>query len=439
MSTLFPFQQLGIEWLSKNHRAGLFDEQGLGKTVQALLAADRAGIKRLLVVAPTAVADNWRKEAQRWAPHRRPQAILSGRTTIDPRATLVIVTHGLTFDSLINVQLWGFDGVVVDESHVFVKPTAQRTAALLLGEHALVRRSRISWLLTGTPMPNNPMELWTPLAGMAPDRLRDKSTGKLLNYDEWRERFCVTKPSGYGDGYSVIGVKNVPELKERLKGFSLRRLKKDVLPDLPPIRYSTVALTVDTPTMWLVDQLEPEKQLMKLGLPDDEIVEALQQEPSFNEWWHACGLAKVPGTIDLLENDLRGGMKKVIVVAYHLDVIAQLTAGLAKFGAVSLTGSNGAMERSAIVDAFQNDPETRVIVLQIQAGGVGLTLTAAADVVFVEQLPSPGKNAQAADRAHRIGQTERVLVRCLYLPDSIDEPMTEILTRKAAMIAEVLS
>ncbi len=433
---LFKHQVSGVEWLTTRPRAGLFDDQGLGKTITAIVAADLLSIKRILVLVPTVAAYNWLHELRMWSSGRRVQLVLSARDPIDLAADVVVVTHGLVFVSEVNKQLYGFELTIIDEAQNMRNPTAKRTKAVYLGPEALVRRTPYVWPLTGTPTPNNPTEIWSALAGVDPERLRDKTTGKLLSYTQWRDRFCVMAPSGYGNGFKIIGIKNAPELRERLGSFGLRRLKKDVLKDLPPLRYGTVALTVDAK-----DLASLPKTLIEFDdvnrLDPDELLEDMKRNESFARWRRLCGLAKLNAAIELMRADLDSGMQKVILVAHHRDVIDGLVHGLTEFGATSITGDVPPLVRQNRVKAFQTDPGVRVIVLQIQAGGTAITLTEASDVVFVEQSPVPGENAQVADRAHRIGQTKSVLVRFLYLPGSVDEVFVDILARKTQMIREM--
>lgn len=440
---LYPHQLTGVQWLLAHPRGGLFDDQGLGKTAQVIVAADRLNVDngrvahvvapqwvsppraRMLVLSPSAVAHNWQRETARWSPNRRAQVITSSSQIVQRDADTVVVTHSLLLKKAIVDQLRGFDVTVLDEAHFFRTPSAKRTRAFFLGADAIARRSRYCWCLTGTPMPNNPSELWAMLAGIAPDRLREPN-GNLLSFSRFRDRYCVTVDTHYG--LKIVGAKNVPELKQRLDGFALRRLKTEAL-NLPPVRWGVVALD---------GEALPTEPNAPRDLEDDTYLAAVQRDASFAQWRHASGLAKCDAAIELLKSDLESGMRKVVVFAHHLDVINRLHAGLREFNPVQLTGATPPTVRQAAVDNFQNDPQVRVFIAQLTAGGVGITLTAASDVVFVEQSFVPGDNAQAADRVHRIGQTMPVLVRFLSLAGSVDEVLVEILARKTEMISAVL-
>lgn len=435
---LFPYQETGAQWLVDHERAGLFDEQGLGKTAQAIVAARKLGVRRLLVVAPSSVLHNWQREIARWDPSRSSvvltsstQSPLAGSTAQQPSA--VIVPHTLLVRPQFVERLQGFHCVILDEAHRFRKPTAKRTRAFYLGKDAVCRRSRFVFVLSGTPMANNPCDWWTMLAGLDPERLRDKETRKLLSYTQWRDRFCITRPAFNNRGVVVLGVKNAPELRERLKGFGLRRLQTQVLQELPPVRHVTVPLTCAENV-----DVAFQRENKFAPLEPEELLKMAQGE-QFSTWRKRCGLAKVAPAAELIADDLESGVDKMVVFAHHREVLSGLAEALADYGPVCITGGQTAAARTACVDSFQLCDATRVCLVQIDAGGVGITLTRASRAVFVEQSFVPGDNAQAWKRIHRIGQDRAVLVRYLCIANSVDEVLTDVLARKTQMIQETMS
>jgi SWI/SNF-related matrix-associated actin-dependent regulator 1 of chromatin subfamily A len=420
---LYPHQEVGVEWLCKTPRGLLADDQGLGKTIQVVVAAKRLGCRRVLVVAPAAVTFNWRAEFVKWASLRPDDVQVIGYSgeDVERAPRVVVVAHSMLFREplLGKMRKERFDVVAIDEAHYFRTPGAKRTLALYSGREAICRLAPRSWALTGTPLPNgDPAEVWTMLAGMAPERIRGED-GKLLTWGQWRSRFAVTVPTIYGD--RVESLKNLPELNRRLAGFMLRRLKKNVLTDLPPIRWSTVALdslAIDRSTLATVDREDGE---------------------AFATWRHNCGVAKVRPTVELLKTELEGGLPCVVVFAQHVEVLDRLCDGLAKYRPLRIDGTLSAYQKAEVVNEFQRDGSPhRVIVVQLQSGGVGITLTRASDVVFVETSSVPGDMAQCADRVHRIGQKSSVLVRILALAGTVDEVYADALARKSAMVSEVM-
>lgn len=436
---LLPYQRTGVEWLRKHARTGLYDDQGLGKTVQAAAAIEQLGLGRVLVVAPTSVLYNWQRELATWA--GLDSVVLRERTDRPPAGGGVIVSHGMLVDEDFTAALRDarFDLLVVDEAHAFVHPQAKRAAAMFLGRDALCRSTPRTWLLTGTPMPNDATELWLPLAGIAPERLRHN--GKLLTFDQWRDRFCVTRRARAGRTMRtvVVGLRteNAAELRKRVAGFALRRLKKDVL-NLPPLRTGYITVTLEEPGLLQGPPGLDEFAAAFDGAPVDEVVPVPK---SIMEWRRKVATAKAWPLAELLSDELDADPRaKVVVAAEHLDAIAQLARVFTARGMrpVSITGATSASERAAVVDQFQTDNHCRVFLGQITAAGVGITLTAADSLVFLEQSFSPGKNAQMRDRIYRIGQSRPVLIRYAVAPGSSDELVSRVLARKSDMVRQVM-
>ena len=467
---IYPHQLVGADWLATRPRALLLDEQGLGKTITAIAAADQIGklsrasklpgsVESILVVAPSVVLHNWAKEFKKWSPTRTGQIIKHGRDNISPHVSVVIVSHKLFHSPYIQAQILDaqWDLVIVDEVHMFRNREAQRTEALY-GKHqnekaatdlfearaadgdcVMAATDRL-WGLTGTPIPNNVSELWTHLRALAPELIPNE-VGKPMSFSAFRARYCKTRPTRYGT--KVVGNRNLAELKERIGGFMLRRLKSEVL-DLPDVRFETVALQ-PTKMPWEFKIICDEVEAL---IADEDAGDAtaahgfaaLRASSDYARFRRWCGLAKVEQTVELLKAELEfGALDKVVIFAHHTDVVHGIADGLAGFGALQITGATPPGQRTAVVDTFQRSDDHRVVVCNIVAGGVGVTLTAASDVVMAEMSFVPGENAQAADRCHRIGQTRPVRVRCLALAGSIDSDIVEILTTKTRMIREVLS
>lgn len=423
---LYPHQITGVEWLQQRTRAGLFDDMGLGKTITAIVAAQKAGVDSMLVIAPTVVAWNWAREIQRWS-HRQvfvldSAAKLARADEASMLGAVIVTTHGLTISKPVFewLRIVKWDLVVLDEAHLFRNASAKRTRAFY-GTGGIVHRANRVWLLTGTPMPNNSAELWPHLRGLWPDRCP-------YSFEAFRKEFCELEWSPFTNDWKVIGNKNLPGLRALIDGLFLRRLKSQHL-DLPAIRWETVVLpSGDVPPR--LAEIDAEFA----GLPMEEVLEHLRRSTEFAEWRHLCGVAKIASTVELLQQD---DLPKVVVFAHHLDVLDGIEAGLGAANCIKITGEVSAADRQELVDCFQR-LDVRYALCQITAGGTGITLTAASEVVFVELSFVPGDNKQAADRCHRIGQTEPVRVRVLSLANTVDELTSEILARKTAMIGEVL-
>lgn len=460
MPELYPHQITGAEWLRVRSRCGLFDEQGLGKTYTAIRGAQLRGCRKLLVVSPSIVLWNWRREIEALAPEWSVQVIDGEGVLVDPFVSAVVISHGLIRRDALHKQLLQqgpWDQLIVDEAHAFKSEKVQRTQRLYQfgdnGRKALTDVCGDVWPMTGTPMPNDASELWTHLRALAPE-LISGAHGRPMTSAEFMGRFCVTRWNRYRE--VVVANKNLDELRAMVKSFALRRLKKDHLPDLPPIRFELLTLT-PTVLPWelraLDDLIRPsvlaatEKALAEsvVATADGEAdagmaFAALGRHVDFSRFRAICGAAKVDPCVDLLTEELRSGqLEKVFVIAHHLEVIRRLAQGLSTFGVLQITGEVGSKERTERIEQFQTDPKYRVMVGQITACGTGATLTAAREGFMVEMSTVPGINSQAVDRLHRIGQKERVRIRCVALANTSDEAITRLLRNKTRMIRELLT
>jgi SWI/SNF-related matrix-associated actin-dependent regulator 1 of chromatin subfamily A len=443
-----PFQLAGIAYAMARQGTLIADDMGLGKTIQAIgrINADPS-IESVLVICPKSLTINWQRECRRWLARDLP-------VSTNPRAKrgVVIVGYDQAVGLVETVKVPGkkprkmahpipaldhpWDMVVPDEIHLCKNHKTQRTQVV----SALMVHGRIRLGLTGTPIVNRPMELWPIVRMIDPANWVEK-----CGYGRFRGR--------YGSGL------NSKELQDRLRATCMiRRLKADVLKELPPKRRQVVELPATEETRELVaaevaawdsaeearEELRIRVELAKASEDPAEYVAAVAAlraaiHVGFEQMSllrHSTALAKVPYVIEhvraALEDDPGA---KICVFAHHHDVIDAIQAGLADFGAVQLTGDDSVATRQATVDRFQDCPECRVFVGGIQAAGVGITLTASSHVVFGELDWVPGNLTQAEDRVHRISQlAESILVQHLVLEGSLDARMAEVIVAKQAII-----
>lgn len=451
-ATLYPYQRDGARFLASREGAFLFDEQGLGKTAQAIRAADWLLARRIVIVCPAAVKENWRREVHAFSVAPRRVDVVEGRKhKFDPTAEVLIVNYDIiaTPHILSNLRRIGPEVVIIDEAHYLKNPEAKRTKAVLGPKcdsaGGVIEGARV-FALTGTPIPNNVAELWPLLRAIAPDAIR-KPGGQPMRKHEFESTYLQTIQTSYGP--RVVGSRNLSALREKLKGVALRRLKKDVLPELPPFRVVETTLSPDAAARRSlleaqrepgVDQLMNDLQAAN-GDPA-RIADILQAAAPFMPTVRRItGILKAPLVADFVTSELEGGVDKMVVFALHKQVIATLHDTLArrKYRPVVLAGGVSAQARQAAIDSFQSDPGVRVFIGQITAAGTGITLTAASHALFAEMSWVPADNAQAAMRVHRIGQQNAVLVRLATLTGSIDEYVAQAVRRKAKDIAELLS
>lgn len=434
LQTPLPYQAEGVTWLAERHNALLADEPGLGKTLQVIRAADAAGLLKVLVVCPASLRENWRREvlAQR-----------QGDWSVFVTSYTKMADQHMCW---IMKQNWCL--VVFDEAHYLKTESSQRTRVAYGFDGAygrqpvpdwvegIIDRADYVWCLTGTPMPNHAGELYTHLRALAPDRIVSPKTGLLWTYTQFTHRFCEMKFGFVGQ--TIVGTKNHAELNKVLDGVMLRRLKKDVAKDLPPIRWSEFYVK---PAMSDTDLgLEPDVvERIREAIEADEMDSLKRHVDHIGTLRRVTAMAKVKGVIDYVLDFLKNTNEKIVLMAHHRDVIDELHRHKRiRERSVKLHGGCHESERQCAVDRFQQDDAVRVFLGQITAAGTGITLTAASNLLFIEQSWVPGDNAQAAMRIHRIGQENGCHVRVAMLSGSIDEHVQKSLMRKSRDIAMVL-
>lgn len=469
---LKDFQIAGVEFLTTTdpkepylHKF-LFDEPGLGKTPQTIRAADKLGIRRILVIGPAISVLNWQSEFGVFQKLDRNVGVVSTSKAPLPNAETLIVSHDLIRTEEIRQKLFAqehFDLIIIDEAHKFCNRETQRTCSLYGGIYqgknvqGLITLSKRVWILTGTPMPNHAGELYSHFRALAPHRLITEGEGRLT-HSQFLHRFCVVDTKYYGGKAvnKVLGNKNVSELKERLKGLYLRRRTVDVLKELPPLRWGTIVLKPPRNFNRLIDELEDdgEIQAVKAVLAaasmaenngDSKLADSILAKAnlsSISKLRRIIGEAKVDPICEFITEELENNPGKILLFAYHREVIAKLEAKLKQFNPVVILGGTPAATRKKIIDNFQeNDTESapRIFIGQITSTNSVITLTSSNNIIILEPSWTPAENIQAAGRAWRIGQTaESVLARFVTLAGSLDEHITRIIQRKTKAIAEII-
>lgn len=420
----FPFQKAGIEYLCAHTRALLADQQGLGKTFQTIRAANAAHADSWLVICPAVARPVWRDMIAKWSM----RAVHADITSYDFWA------RGSMSGQIDKAQMLKkrWELLIIDEAHYLKSPSAKRTQAIYgvgcnpdIGRHVVLPHAQKVWLLSGTPTPNAPHELWTHLRALWPELIPG------LDYDSFINRYCTYWVDERGK-YRITGTvkQHMPELRNIARKISLRRLKKDVLPDLPPLMTELVPLAPDD---WREMRLLEEKLQQVLDSIDVDTINNNTAAGVRRE----LGLAKAPLAADYCRDVLHGGCPKLVVFAWHRDVIRYLAQALDKYNPVNLTGQTPDTQRAAIVRRFQEDSSCQLFIGQIQAAGTAITLTAADRVVFAETSWVPGDNAQAMERCHRIGTRNSVLASFLHVKDSIDEAIQRTLMVKMSNIRQL--
>lgn len=443
-----PFQKAGIVAMRDRANNLLADEQGLGKTVQAIgLVNCDPTIKRVLVVCPSSLKINWRNELSKWL--TRPLKV-GVQNAGEPWCGGVVDVVVLNYDILRKYpQIYGeqWDLLVADEAHFLKSRTALRTKLLLGASKKADRaefpgvRARRKVLMTGTPVLNKPVEVFTLLDALMPGKWSFKD----------KVRYCDAQRTRWGWDFS--GAAHLDELQIRLRrDVMTRRLKKDVLLDLPAKRRQVIEFAANGGAEAVRSEQESfarhEDGLVRLKaeaevarLADDEdgyktAVAALRKAylVAFEEMAkvrHDVAVAKLPQVVEHVRNLLEDTQKLVVFVHHH-DVTDRLVAEFSEFGVLAIDGRTDNAERQPTVDRFNTDPSKRVLVLGIRAAGVGLSVKASVEV-FAELDWTPGVVAQAEDRCHGIGrgiEGEPLLVQHLVLEGSLDAKMAKTIVKK---------
>ncbi|XP_044201256.1 DNA annealing helicase and endonuclease ZRANB3 [Thunnus albacares] len=444
LQRLMPFQREGVEFaLSKNGRCMIADEMGLGKTVQAIAVAYAFRQEwPLLVVVPSSLKYPWIEELERWIPELQPGDINLVENKSDTMAMgsskVTVLGYGLlTTDARPLVEALSrqrFAVVVVDESHYLKSRNAARTKILV----PFIQSAKRAILLTGTPALGRPEELF-----MQIDALYPKSFGTWTDY---AKKYCNAhfRYFGHRRQWDCRGASNLEELHQRLSRIMIRRLKAEVLSQLPPKIRQRIPFDLPKEAAKEASACFAKWESLMKGMAsgvvdtDNPFIEVMGL---VTQMYKQTAIAKAGAVKDYIKMMLEAEQLKFLVFAHHLTMLQACTEAVieAKAGYIRIDGSVPSSERIQLVHKFQNDPETRVAILSIQAAGQGLTFTAASHVVFAELYWNPGHIKQAEDRAHRIGQTSSVNVHYLIAKGTFDTVMWSMLNRKETVTGSTLN
>jgi SWI/SNF-related matrix-associated actin-dependent regulator 1 of chromatin subfamily A len=465
-----PFQRAGIAYAMAHPNVLFGDEMGLGKTIEAIAVFNAdPSISRVLVICPASLRINWKREFEKWATRPITTEILTTKHTELPEASVVIVNYDILKKLRDILRAIEWDYLVADEAHYMKNSKAGRTREVLgynkrdkktgkwVKDPAPIAAKRFAFL-TGTPITNRPIEGWTLLHKLAPETFK--------NWKYYTSRYCAAYNDGWG--MDVSGASNLEELQDKARSSCMiRRKKADVLKELPPKQRQVIEMPANgcakvikaEREAWLaqeqaLQELRVRVELSKASEDPEEYAEAVRKlrqavAVAFTEMArvrHETAVAKAPMVVEHVRDALEANGAKVVVFAHHKDVVEILREGLDEFGTAIVTGDTsmkvdketGISPRQAEVDRFQEDPKTRAFIGNIQAAGVGITLTASSHVVFAELDWVPGNMSQAEDRCHRIGQHDSVLVQHLVLEDSLDARMANTLVEKQAVLDRAL-
>jgi SWI/SNF-related matrix-associated actin-dependent regulator 1 of chromatin subfamily A len=424
---LFPFQKQGVSFIEqKQGRALIADEMGLGKTIQALAWLHLHPEKKpVVIICPASLKLNWAQEIEKTLPGKQNVQILFGGKPEPLWGDIIILNYDILHKGWLEPLIAIKPQVLIcDEAHAIKSSKTLRTKAV----KKLAKGIPHVLALTGTPIVNRPIE------GFNIIQLVNQSI--FPNWFEYTRRYCGAQQTRFG--WDVSGATNTDELHERLKTVMIRHKKADVLQDLPAKLYSYIPMEIDngeeyhkaeTTFIQYLRETKGEAAARKASNAEHLAqIEALKQ---------ICVRGKMNQAIAWIKDFFETADEKLVVFAVHKETVDRLMAEF-KDIAVKIDGSVTTDARDAAVKAFQNDPSTRLFVGNIQAAGIGLTLTAASSVAFLELDWVVGRHLQAEDRCHRIGQKNTVNIYYLLAANTIEQEIMTILSKKAKVIQAVL-
>lgn len=424
----FPFQNVGIEFVVNNGgRAIIGDDRGLGKTIQGIgVAAFYISERPVVIVCPKSMNMVWQEHIEQWLDGDVSCHIITGQKVYAyPKAAFYIISWGLLahhIDFLSGVAKIS----IFDESHRACNPRSGQSKASSRLSHA----ANICVPLTGTPMRNGPKDIWNLLNMVAPKQWPD--------FFPFAKAFCnahqkeVYTSNGRKMVWDFDGASNQAELALKLRGHMIRRLKEEVLPDLPekyPPRLINFTLPPKSFKQY-IDVLHETTEAIREAMRENGYLrgEALVQLTTLRKLAADLVLDQIGDWIeDFIEDD------KLIVFTHHRDTADKLFERF-KTVAVKVVGGLSQAERKAAMDAFKDNPKKTLFIGNIDAAGEGLTLVSSCTVLFAELPWTPAQYNQCSDRAHRIGQNRAVSILVAMPLGTIYRHIWEILLKKGEVI-----
>jgi SNF2 family DNA or RNA helicase len=409
----YSHQTTGAAFLAERRFALLADEPGLGKTRTTVLAADLVGAEKILVLCPGAVRRHWEAEFEQWSSRRRDVTVMEGFLDRPPGPGVTIVSHAVTSDAPAHGKKRGgrsvpalleggpYDAVIVDEAHEFRQYQAQRTRTLFAPD-GIASRAAHCWNLSGTPIVNSAGDLYPMVFG---------GLGSPISWQDFCNHYAIMVPDTYL-GTKPTGIQNAEELARGLQPYMIRRTIASLGIPMPPLDIQSRSIDIDQDALRrIMADLD--------GWTPTRLAEAMEDQDDLKDAVlarvrRALGLAKVNATARHILDIFTDGDGPVVVFFQHTDVRKELYSILSSCNLrcswIDGTVSKGQL---AAAKAWFQDGRLDVLLVQTQAGGMGLTLTRAHRAVIAEMPWTATALFQAIKRIHRIGQTAGCLAETL--------------------------
>jgi superfamily II DNA or RNA helicase len=420
-ATLRPYQARGVDWLSFVRNTGLgcilADDMGLGKTIQALCAIRG----RTLVVCPKSVLFNWEAEIRKFRPSLTIAMYHGPKRTLDPNVDVTLTSYSMLrmdVDILSDIE---WDSLVLDEAQSIKNPDSQVSKA------AFTLRGKFKLSLSGTPVENRLDELWS--------QMHFANRGLLGGRSDFRERYAL--PVEGGD----LDVSR--RLREKIRPFVLRRMKREVAPELPPRTERVLMVELDENERAVYDTVRAATlpEVVKRLSEGGNVILALEAllrmrqaccHSALVPGQKAAGSSKIEALVEALSDAAADG-HKALVFSQWTSLLDLVEPHLKAAGITWNRLDGSTTDRAAVVNEFQSENGPSIMLLSLKAGGVGLNLTAADHVFLLDPWWNPAVEDQAADRTHRIGQDKPVFVYRVVAKDTVEERILLLQEKKRAV------
>lgn len=433
--TLYPFQKFGVKLLDIRGKALLADEMGLGKSVMTLAHLYNHQERRpIILIVPSSVKINWKREILKWTDSGDDDiVVLEGEEgEIEKGKSWYIVNYAVLHHRLEQLEEINYKGIVVDESHYIKNKEALRTKAT----RKLAEETDHVYCLSGTPMPNRPVELWQQLDILDPieEDFQTFWPDDDLGTRGFAKKYCNATKVKFG--WDVNGAQNLDELQRKLReSIMIRRRKSDVLEELPEKQRFRIPMQLDNRSKYN-DVVRNFKQWMRERDKEKDwghAEVAVKMEKLIQVAWKG----KYDYMIDWIQDTL-SQVDKLVVFAHHKELQSLLYEDF-KENAVQLVGGMSSTQRQDVIDKFTNDDDVKLIIASMKSGGEGINLQVASTAVFTEIGWTPSQHKQAEDRIHRMGQeNDSVNIYYLMAEDTIEETIYKTINRKQKVVDEAI-
>ena len=429
--TLYGFQKATVAWLLNNNGRGLVSlDMGLGKTFVSLAYVAHTKKEKTLIVVPASMKYSWADEVSKWT--KLKALVINSKSELGLKEyndhDIIILNYDILKKFFVFLTSVKFDCLVVDESTYIKNPNSIRSKIL----KKISQRIESVILLSGSPILNRTIELYTSL------NVLDQNTWN--DYYGFARRYCAAYQSRWG--LDVSGSSNIPELKERIDEHIIRKRKEDVLKDLPEKKFIDIPIQLENGVQGkyqllensLRSYLKETKNKTRAEIQKSLLAETLVK---LNELRQLTSEGKIEATKELIQDVLSSGEKVIVFSSFNAPL--NMFKKHFKKEAVMIVGSTSDIERKNAIDEFQSNSKIKVFLGGINSASMGITLTAASNVIFLDLDWTPENMRQGYSRCDRIGQkADSISIYQMIALKTIDQKMLKILKEKQGIIDKLI-